>query len=513
MRPERRTSEEPNASSGNRPNLARLAVRGVLWNYASVVTTKGGSLLTTVVLARLLTPADFGLITFAVIAIDLLGLLQDLGLGAALIRHRAAAAAADTVFTLNLLLATMLMILAVLFAPYASAWAGEPSVASLLRVLGATFLLDALGAIHFVRLRSAMDFRRKLGADAARATAKAAVAIGCGLAGAGVWSLVAGQIAGALVGTIAVWRLSPWIPRLRIDLPLSCKLLRFGSPFMMCNVLTVLGANLALLAVGRSGAAALGAYSIAEKLPTLVIGNLMWVAADVLFPAYARLERGSERLRSALLDTVRVSAVVYVPLGLGIALSADVLVPAVLGAGWESAVGPLRLLALSALVSSLTFHFGDMLKGIGRANLVLKVDSLEFLILVPATLTGAVFMGPAGVAWARLVTETISGVVRLRVSLPLADVSARQYLRALGPAAAGACGLVVTVMTTLQVAKLGAVWRFGLIVTLGVLGYGTAVWLADQRLVRSLMKLIFAPMGRASDDSGETTTHKRPWTL
>src|SRR6266568_7164325 len=210
MRPARQISETPNASSGDTPGLARLTVRGVLWNYASVVTTKGGSLLTTVVLARLLTPADFGLITFAVIAIDLLGLLQDLGLGAALIRHRAAAAAADTVFTLNLLLATMLVILAVLLAPYASAWAGEPSVASLLRVLGVTFILDALGAVHFVRLRSAMDFRRKLGADAARATAKAAVAIGCGLAGTGVWALVAGQIAGALVGTIAVWRLSPW---------------------------------------------------------------------------------------------------------------------------------------------------------------------------------------------------------------------------------------------------------------------------------------------------------------
>lgn len=513
MRPARQLSEAQNASSGDTPSLARLAVRGVLWNYASVVTTKGSSLLTTVFLARLLTPADFGLIAFAAIAIDLLGLLQDLGLGAALIRHRAAAAVADTVFTLNLLLATMLMILAMLLAPFASAWAGEPSVASLLRVLCATFLLDALGAVHFVRLRSAMDFRRKLGADAARATAKAAVAIGCGLAGTGVWSLVAGQIAGALVGTIVVWRLSPWIPRLRIDWTLARELLRFGSPLVLCNVLTVLGTNVALLAVGRSGVDELGAYSIADKLPTLVIGNLMWVAGDVLFPAYAHLERGSDRLRSALLDTVRVSAAVYVPLALGIALSADVLVPAVLGARWESAVGPLRLLALSALVSSLTFHFGDVLKGIGRADVVLKLDSLEFLILVPATLSGAAFMGPAGVAWARLVTESISGVVRLRVSLPLVDASSRQYLHALRPAAAGAGGLLLTVMTTLQLANLDAMRQFVLIVTLGVLGYGAAVWLADRRLIGSLMKLAFAPMGRSSDDAGETTTQNRPWTL
>jgi len=476
---------------------ARVA-RGVFWNYASLLLVRGGGLLTTVVLAHLLTPRDFGWVAYAVIALDLARLVQDLGLGAALIqRPSLREGAADTAFTLGILLAVPMTLATLAIAFGVGAWWGEAQVAALLVALAPCLAIDALGAVHLNRLRRELDFRTKLAADTARTVVKAVVAIACAFGGLGVWALVIGQLAGALACSAAAWRLYPWRPRLRIEATAARELLRFGGPIAVCNVLAVIGTNAALLVAGSFGAEALGAYSVADRIVTLVVASLMWVAAEVLLPAYAQLFRtAADRIHVALLATVRLSALVYVPLALGISLSADLLVPVVLGDHWAAAIAPLQILALSALVSALNFHVGDMLKGMGRTGLVLRIAILELALLVPATLAGASF-GLAGIAAARLATELVVGVAQLAAGLPLVGVTAAQYVRALRPAFVGAVAMALAMQAVRIVPLAPGGLGLACVLAAGAFAYGAVVWMLDRTVVASLVGLSLSLRGRA----------------
>ena len=197
----------PAAPSPHKPTpLVTVTVRGLLWTYASLAVTRGGVLLTTIVLARLLTPTDFGVVAFAIVAIDLLSIGKDVGMGAALIQHQDESSAAfDTAFTLNLLMACVLTVVCLALAPQIATWFDEPAVGPLLRWMSLTFLLDAGGFVHLVHLRRTLAFRRKLSSDVIRTIVKVTVSVTAALAGLGAGALVAGNLAASCAASVAAW--------------------------------------------------------------------------------------------------------------------------------------------------------------------------------------------------------------------------------------------------------------------------------------------------------------------
>lgn len=487
-----------------RPALTLLTVRGLFWNYLSMAITKAGGLVITIVAARILTPAEFGLVVYAVVAVELLGLVKDMGLGAAVIQSRSNdPAVLDTAYSLNLVVALLLTGVAAGAAPQLASWVNEPEVESLIRFLGLSFSFDAIGAVHLVLLRRNMDFRRKLGVDVSRASAKLVVALVGLLTGLGVWALVASTVVGAVVGSAVARSLYPWTPRLRVDGARARELLRFGGRLTAAHTLTVIQSRAELLMVaGWFGSSTLGLYSVADKAPSLLARNLSWVTTGVLFPAYATIQHESERLNSALLDAVRFSTMLYVPIALGLCLLADPIVRVVLGPQWVPAIDILRILALSALVSAVAFNLSDFLNSVGRADLMLRLAVLDLLIFVPAAILGAAALGPVGVALGRLVSTTATSAVRVAMSLGIARIPTSSLLRALFPAAAAGAAFAVVVLAALQLPIAGPLLRLAIAVLSGATVYGAALWRADRHSIRTLIRRISsAPggqLGRAS---------------
>jgi PST family polysaccharide transporter len=162
-----------NLSSLNNQQIAQKSVHGIAWNYVSFGLGKILVLVTTAILARLLTPEEFGIVAFATITIEYLSILKDLGLGAALIHRREnVAEAANTVFTLNLLLGIFLTVTAFIIAPFVAVFFREPLITPILRWVGLTFVLNALGSIHIVRLQRELNFQQKLIPDLGRSVFK-----------------------------------------------------------------------------------------------------------------------------------------------------------------------------------------------------------------------------------------------------------------------------------------------------------------------------------------------------
>ncbi|RMD67307.1 hypothetical protein D6833_00365, partial [Candidatus Parcubacteria bacterium] len=232
--------------------VSRKAVQGIAWNFLAYGLSRGGVLLTTAVLARLLSKEDFGLVAVATVAVNYLSIVKDLGLGVALIQRQGEVReAANTVFTVNLLLGAFLSALVFPLAPLFAAYFRDPMVMPILRWLGLSFFINALGAVHIVLLMRDLDYRRKFIPDAGNVLAKSAASIGLAFAGYGAWALVFGQLLGALTSVVLAWLVLPWRPALRLDVSLFKALLRFGASVTGTDVIAVITDNLDYVIVGR----------------------------------------------------------------------------------------------------------------------------------------------------------------------------------------------------------------------------------------------------------------------
>lgn len=479
-------------TSATPQETTRKTARAIIWNYLSFGLGKGLVFLSTAILARLLTTRDFGLVAFAMLVVSYLSVLKDLGLGAALIQQREnVEESADTVFTLNLLLGAALTLLAIALAPLAANYFHNPEVAPLLRVLSFTFVLNAFGSIHIVRLQRQLAFNRKIIPDFGRSLAKGAVAIGLALAGLGAWSLVLGQLAGVVTAVILAWIVYPWRPRLRIHRQLARRLLQFGTALLAVNVLDAIISNADYLIVGRTlGTEALGVYTLAYRLPELLVLNLLWVVGAAIFPAYATIQNQPDLLRQGFLTTVRYLEMVSVPLCLGLFVVADPLVRVAFGEQWLAAIPVVRILALFVLVRSIGSNVGDIYKATGRPDILVKLGVISVLPLLLALWYGSRF-GLIGVATGHLVVAAGRTWLRLEIATRLIHVRWRDIARQLQPSFTSGLGLLALALPAVSLTQqLAPLWRLILITAAGAAGYLTILWFLERDQLRQAARLI-----------------------
>lgn len=472
--------------------IAQRTVQAVFWNYTSFGLGKLLVFLTTAVLARLLAPEEFGVVAFATVAVSYLHVLNDLGLGAALIQRRQSVEeAAHTVFTLNLALGGLLTLAGYAMAPLVAAYFREPLVTPILRWLSLTFVVNALGSVHVVRLQRELAFRRKLLPDFGRSLVKGLVSIGCALSGLGVWALVIGQLAGAVAGVILAWLVFRWRPHLRVNRPLAASLLGFGLSVVGVDALATISDNLDYLIVGRVlGETALGIYTLAYRLPELLILNILWVMAAALFPAYASVQDRPELLRQGFLTTLRYVEILSLPLCLGLILAAEPLVLVAFGPQWTAAIPIVRILGLFALARSIGSNVGDVYKAVGRPGILFKLGLVNLAVLAPALWLGSRY-GLAGVAWGHVAGGLFRTVLRLLVATRYVQVSLGDILAQLRPAFAGGIVLVALAWPILAwTQNLSSLIQLLAASAGGAAGYLAVLWWLERDSLLRVRRLI-----------------------
>lgn len=478
--------------SNERASIARKAGRGVIWNFLSFGVSKGILLLTTSVLARLLTKEDFGLVAVAVVAINYLSVVKDLGLGLALIQRREDVdEAANTVFTINVLLGAALSLVVVPLAPLFAAYFQEPQVTPVLRWLGLSFTLNALGATHINLLMRDLDYRRKFIPDMTNTVVKGILSLWLAFSGLGVWALVFGQLAGAAASALAAWMVKPWRPRLRVNLPLTRQLAQFGASVTGVDILTVFVDNLSYLIIGRLlGVAALGVFSISYRLPEMLIVGNLWLIASVLFPAFSSIQDKPDELRRGFLVSIRLVQLIVMPLCLGLFVAAEPIVRVFFGEQWLETIPLLRILSLYALIYSIGYHAGDVYKAIGRPDILFKLNIMSVAILIPALVIGSQF-GLLGFAWGYLTAIIFDQAITLYVAGRFIRVSFWDILSEMKPAALGillmmpaAWGVLVLTQAFSPFAQLP------LVVLAGAAGYLLVVWRLEGDELFRLAQLV-----------------------
>jgi PST family polysaccharide transporter len=387
--------------------LGRRAAAGFIWAMLGAGAGKLLTLVSIAVLARLLAPAEFGLFAFALVYITYLETLGDLGTGAALVywpdRTREIA---QVTFVLNLMTGVAWFLLTWVLAPAVAAYFHSPEGAPILRALGATFPLKALGNTHDALCKKDLRFRARLLPEVGLAAVKAVVTIALAVAGVGVWSLVWGYVVATGARAALLWLVVPWRPAWHWPADLFRPVLRYGGWIVVVNVVAVVVHHVDLVVVGRMlGLTALGFYQMAYKLPETVVILLVWQSSLVLFPAFSRAWASGRSLGDAYVAALRFVSLLALPAAASLFCLAEPLVLTLFGEDWRPSIPILRALAVYTGLRALGTHTGDVIKAQGRPRMLAALAAMKALVLVP-TLIVAARWGPTAVAAA---TAAVAG--------------------------------------------------------------------------------------------------------
>lgn len=448
----------------------------------------GGKLLTwsvTLVVIRLLTPADYGLMALASLVIGFAGLFGEPGLSAVLIQKAALEPALVRQVQGLVLVTRLLLTLVVLaLAPWVTAFFADPRLLPVVQVLALVFVIGAPAVVPAALLARELAFKRLALVELAAAVLASLAVLGLALAGYGVWALVAGTLVEATLtagGTLALAR--RWTPPSWRWQGLRA-VWGFGLRVRGQGVLVYLNKQLPILLIGRLlGQEAVGLYSVGNELARLPVRLLLRALADVSFAGYARLQQ-RRRARLYFLRFVEGVSLLFVPVLWLLALLADELVPLLFGAHWAGAAVVLRALALVLPLWALTRLLTPVLNGLGRADIPLYNQITAALLLTLAAVIG-VRWGLAGVAWAISAAYALAALLNIRRGLRVLGLSWRWLVVALWPALCSAGLLVVTALLVgLVLAQVSGYLRLPLVGLLSGAVYGAVLWWRFPRVLR-----------------------------
>jgi PST family polysaccharide transporter len=465
------------------PPLRAQAVKSAAWYGVTRLWSQLLSWGVSIMLARLLMPADYGLFAIALSITMLLELLQDFGLGTALVQRQGLTRPQiNAVFWV--VMASSLTITAGTFlaADALSAFYAEPSLTWALRVLCLTFLLNSVGMVPYSLLTRALNLRHRSLADVTGSTAGAVASLILAYLGYGVWALVLGQLTRSLVIACMLFALSRWVPGLDVTREGLGDLLLFGVRIAGMHVVGNLAPTVSVFVLARVlGGAAVGLFSMAQGLAEAPHRISTAIINQVSFPVFSRLQGQPEMLASYFLNISKYLAVVSLPIQAGLVLVAPDLIPVLLSAKWEAMIVPFQIVCVESAVVVLTLAASPLLTALGKANLLLARSFLSVCAMVTATLVGVPF-GLVGVAVARVVAMVPLRLTLLVPCLWALAVPMRTYLRNLvSPMLATALmsAAVLTVRHTLP-SDARPIERLGVSVLVGAVTYVVAILLLDR---------------------------------
>ncbi len=479
-------------------SLAKKTVQGTMWAYASFSGGKVLIFISTIILARLLSPDDFGLMGFALLVIYYLD-LRALQMGAALIYKKDEPdKAANTAFIISLLSGLALFLIANLLSPLVASFFQEARVELILRALSLTFIFSSFGYVHEALLEKELDFKKKFIPDLVQGIVKGAISMVLALLGYGAWSLVWGQVVGALAWTLTLWIVLPWRPSFTFYKSVARELLGYGLQLMAADFLCLIHTEADYLIVGKLlGGTALGFYMLAVRAPDFLIINFCAVITRVLFPAYSKLQDDLPALRRGFLTSLKYISLVTIPVGVGLFFVAPDLVLIFYTDKWANSIPVLQALALNAALMSLDWTAGDIYKARGRPDILTKLNVVENVFIIAALWFGAGY-GIVGVAMARLLTTALITVIRLFIAHKLLDVGFWTIMREFRFALTGSLAMLMGLYLLRYFSPpLPGLVTLALSILTGACFYLLALWLIHRETILGAGQVVLEAVDRA----------------
>nr|WP_070960544.1 lipopolysaccharide biosynthesis protein [Hyphomonas sp. Mor2] len=377
----------------------QLAV-GSIWTAGVRAGVSLMGLANTVILARLLTPEDFGLVAVAAVIYAIIGAFTGLSLAAALIQHKNPERAHfDTAWTIELVrgafVAAILGGIGLFFAFF-----GDPRIELIMYAFGLTAIISALKNPKLIEFQRRLSFHQELLIQLAEKLASLAAAVAIALIYQSFWAIVAGWVVSQIVVVTLSYLLIPYIPRFTFHHWRA--LISFSSWVALGSGIRELNWRGDKLMVSAGlGSAALGQYDVGGRLAALPVRESVAPLVHVLFPAFAKLQDETDRLRNAYLRSQRMLAMIAFPVGIGFALVAAPLIEFALGPKWATAGLVIQVLSVLFAIQAIATPFAPLALGLGRTRLLFIRDVINLVVRFPILIVGFVSGGLVGLLVAR----------------------------------------------------------------------------------------------------------------
>jgi O-antigen/teichoic acid export membrane protein len=402
--------------------LRRRVARSIFWLAWSRGAVQLLSLATTVLVARILVPADYGVMALASVFIATASTLAEMGLGTAIVQFRDLdRRELNTCFWITVSLATIAYGVLSLGASMIADWFAVPRLADVLPVLALALPVTACSVVSDGLLRKRLALDRVSQAEIIRGLVALPVMLYCALAGFGVWTLVIGSLLATVVKSVVIFAFAPWLPGLRIGGKRAKEMLNFSLTTLGVTILWALGEQADVPAIGKiTGEGGVGFYSLAKDLATLPNAKISSVVNMLSSPMMAELQTDIVAMRGTLYRAIRLTSAIALPTSAGIALVADDMVAVLLGTQWLPAVTVLRLLCLYAAVRAVDPLLPPVLFARRRQKFLFWYTFVLLFAVLAAAVLGARWGGAPGAVV--LLTLVYCGLIAIITKEALAEL-------------------------------------------------------------------------------------------
>ncbi len=420
------------ADEGTAWNLKEQATTGLKWSAVSQGSRQGVQLLTTLVLARLLEPSDFGLLGMAMIVIGFVMLFRDLGTAAAIIQKKTLnEEILSSVFWANVFIGIAITVAIFFSAPWVAAFFKEPRLTPIVQVLSFSFLFACLGILQQSLLEKVLAFPKLARIEIASVLVGSVVGISMALLGYGVYSLVYQNMSTIVLNTLLLWMYGKWRPRPVFRWRVVKEIGGYSANLTAFSVLNYFARSADYLLVGRFlGAEPLGYYTLAYRLLLYPLQSIAIMIGRVVFPVYSQLQDYEMRFQRAFLKTSSSLALIMFPVMLGILAVARPFVFAAFGEQWRPVITLIIILAPAAMATSVIINVGSIYKAKGRTDWMFRWAVVSSIVRVSAFIIGLRW-GVVGVASGYTVAIAILAYPTLAIPFRLIHLEITRLLKAL----------------------------------------------------------------------------------
>jgi O-antigen/teichoic acid export membrane protein len=389
--------------------LAKTA-KGVVWRLASFSFNKVLSFVTTIILARLLVPADFGIVAIAHFVLNSMELVGAWGMDAALIKeNKKINETKNAVFFASIFISFSVFLISFIISPFASSFFNSPASLWIIRAMAFASFIKSFHTVPSAMINKELMFKQAALAGWISAVLRTGFIILLAFKGFGPWSLVYGNLLGSVLDVIIAFVLFPFKPSFNFDFSVLKGVFSFGGHMFLATVIIFLINQGDSAFIGKFlGATMLGFYTLAYNLSNLPAINITHVISQVIFPAYSKINDNKEKMRRAYFKTLQFISLLSLPASLGIFILAPEIVRLIYGEKWLSIIIPVQIMCFFGMIRSIAGTTGEMFKSVGKPVYLERVSLVQLLIM-------AVIIYPLTMKWGIVGTS-------LAVLIPMALV-------------------------------------------------------------------------------------------
>jgi len=370
--------------------LKEKAVSGIFWSFSDSMATQLSQFIAGLILARILSPDEFGLVGMITVFVAISQSLSDGGFGDALIRKKDVSDADySTAFYFNLIASVAIFAVLYFTAPAVARFYAQPELVDIERVLGITILINALCIVQRTQLTIKVNFKMHMKVNLVASVISGVIAIIMALTGFGVWALVWRSIIRSVVNTIMLWTTNKWKPLTVFSRESFRSLFSFGSRVIISNLIDTVYNNVFLLIIGKFySPAQLGYYTRADQFSRLASRNLAGTVQRVSYPVLSQVQDENEKLREGYRKIIMAVMFVTFTVMLGMAAISEAMIVTLIGEKWLPSVEFLQLLCLAAMLYPLHALNINILNIKGRSDIMLRLEIIKKLLAVPIIIVG-----------------------------------------------------------------------------------------------------------------------------